>query len=110
MEIVKELKEGLLKEIILKLRQGISCLIQKRNQISKINLNENKFNNSTNDLNPFKQKRFSLYKSKKYDLKKFIIPKNYAKLEENKKENKDKINKEKQKEKMKIKIFQFSSI
>ena len=65
---------------------------------SKINLNENKFNNSTNDLNPFKQKRFSLYKSKKYDLKKFKIPKNYAKLEENKKENKDKINKEKQKD------------
>ena len=50
-----------------------------KSDTSKINLNENKFNNSTNDLNPFKQKRFSLYKSKKYDLKKFKIPKNYTK-------------------------------
>ena len=70
-----------------------------KDDTSKINLNENNCNNSTNDVSFFKQKRFSLYKSKKYDLKKFKIPKNYVKLEENKKENKNIINKENQKEK-----------
>ena len=64
----------------------------KNNDISKIKLYENNYNNSTNDVNFFRQKRFSLYKSKKYDIKKLKIPKNFAKLEESKKENKNILN------------------
>ena len=60
----------------------------KNNDISKIKLYENNYNNATNDANFFRQKRLSLYKSKKYDIKKLKIPKNFAKLEESKNESK----------------------
>ena len=68
-----------------------SIEVMKNNAIQKIKLYENNYY-STNDVNPCRLKRLSLYKSKKYDLKKFKIPKNFAKSEESKKENKNVLN------------------
>ena len=70
----------------------LSIDIVKNSNIPKIKLYENNYYNSTNEINSCRSKRFSIYKSKKYDLKKFKIPKNFAKLEESKKENKNVLN------------------
>ena len=67
-------------------------VMKKNSDISKIKFYEKNYYSSTNEVNPCKQKRFSLYKSKKCDIKRFKIPINFAKLEESKKENKNILN------------------
>ena len=74
-ELIKSITHGNYSEEWNSSKQGIEDYITsfdnliddvKNNDISKIKLYENNYNNATNDANFFRQKRLSLYKSRHY--------------------------------------------
>ena len=68
----------------------ITTNIVKNSNISKLKLHLKNYNSSANiEKNDNKPKRFSIYKSTKFDLKKFKIDKDFAKVKEKEKEKED---------------------
>ena len=64
----------------------ITTNIVKNSNISKLKLHLKNYNSSANIEKNDKPKRFSIYKSTKFDLKKFKIDKDFAKVKEKEKE------------------------
>ena len=67
----------------------ITTNIVKNSNISKLKLHLKNYNSSANIEKNDKPKRFSKYKSTKFDLKKFKIDKDFAKVKEKEKEKED---------------------
>ena len=67
----------------------ITTNIVKNSNISKLKLHLKNYNSSANIEKNDKPKRFSIYKSTKFDLKKFKIDKDFAKVKEKEKEKED---------------------
>ena len=67
----------------------ITTNIVKNSDISKLKLHLKNYNSSANIEKNDKPKRFSIYKSTKFDLKKFKIDKDFAKVKEKEKEKED---------------------